>query len=75
MLLETCMVRTVIQLYLYQGFWIISEKTDGTSREYVERFIKITFDTTDSLFRFEIFISNTILCYHQSSNKYKIIVI
>ena len=75
MLLETGMVRTVIQLYLYQGFWITAENTDGSSREYVERLIKITFDTTDSLFRFEIFISNTILCYHQSCNKYKIVVI
>ena len=36
-LLETGMVRTVIQLYLYQGFWIIEENTDGSSREYVER--------------------------------------
>ena len=45
MLLETGMVRTtVIQL--------IAENTDGSSREYVERLIKITFDTTDSLFRF-----------------------
>ena len=52
MLLETGMVRTVIQLYLYQGFWIIAENTDGSSIEYVERLIKITFDTTDSLFRF-----------------------
>jgi len=52
MLLETGMVRKVIQLYLYQGFWIIVENTDGISIEYVERVIKITFDSTDSLFRF-----------------------
>ena len=52
MLLETGMIRKVIQLYLYQGFWIIAENTDGSSREYVERLIKITFDSIDSLFGF-----------------------
>ena len=52
MLLETGMVRTVIQLYLYQGFWIIAENTDGSSIEYVERLIKITFDSIDRLIRF-----------------------